>query len=144
VGTGNDGASWDWETCTLLVETIGTNNVTDMFPPRAWTPEWLTQHCQARFGVTPQPRALADAWGFDAASLPRVASRIIFTNGLNDGWSVGGILTNLSADLLAFNAPNGAHHSDLSHNWPSASDTPDITAMRAAVSDVIAGWLGKL
>lgn len=30
VGTGQDGESWDFETCTFLVETIGTNNETDM------------------------------------------------------------------------------------------------------------------
>lgn len=37
VGTGNDGSSWDEETCTLLIEVIGTNNVTDMFPARPFT-----------------------------------------------------------------------------------------------------------
>lgn len=144
VGTGNDGSAWDWETCTFLVESIGFNNVTDMFPPRAWSMAWLNQHCGVRFGVQPQPRALADAWGFDAATLPRVASRIVFTNGLNDGWSAGGIVTNLSSTLLAFNAPNGAHHSDLSHSWPSDADTPDVVAVRAAAADVIAGWLADL
>jgi hypothetical protein len=28
VGSGDNGASWDFETCTLLVEAIGTNNIT--------------------------------------------------------------------------------------------------------------------
>lgn len=60
VGTGDNGASWDWETCTLLVEAIGFNNVTDMFPPRPWSLEWLRAHCESRFGVVPQPRELAD------------------------------------------------------------------------------------
>ena len=85
VGSGNDGAAWDWETCTLLVESIGMNNVTDMFLPRAWSLDWLTAHCGARFGVVPQPRLLADEWGFDEDRLASVTSRIIFTNGLNDG-----------------------------------------------------------
>lgn len=44
---------WDFETCTLLVERIGTNNVSDMFPARNWTLDWMTQHCNDRFGVTP-------------------------------------------------------------------------------------------
>ena len=57
--------SWDFETCTFLVEQIGTNGVSDMFTPRNWTIDWLNAHCAARFGVTPQPRALADLWGFD-------------------------------------------------------------------------------
>ena len=64
-----------------------------MFHPRNWTWSWLHEHCAARFGVRPQPRALVDLWGFDSRLLvPKTgASRIIFTNGLNDGWSVGGI-----------------------------------------------------
>ena len=60
VGGGLNGLSWDYETCTFLVEQLGTNNVTDMFPPRPWTMSWLQQHCGQRFGVTPQPTALAD------------------------------------------------------------------------------------
>ena len=69
------------ETCTLLVEAIGVNNVTDMFLPRTWTMEWLNAHCLARFGITPTPRALADLWGFDPSRLPAVTSKIVFTNG---------------------------------------------------------------
>ena len=146
VGTGDDGSAWDLETCSLLVEAIGANGVSDMFLAREWTIEWLNAHCAARFGpeVQPRPRYLADVWGFDADRLPHVSSRIIFTNGLNDGWSAGGILTNLSATLLAFNAPDGAHHSDLSHLWPSDADTPDVVSMRASVHDTLARWVAEL
>jgi hypothetical protein len=141
VGTGTDGSSWDFETCTFLVEAIGTNGVTDMFFPRAWSMEWLTAHCKRRFNVTPQPRALPDLWGFDEEMLPRVTSRIIFTNGLNDGWSVGGFMRNLSESLLVFNMPNGAHHSDLSHNWPSDADTQDVRDTREAIAAQLEEWI---
>ena len=84
-GVGSNGESWDYETCKFLVEPIGTNGVSDMFPARAWTSDWLKAHCQARFGVTPAPTVLVDEWGFDAAGLRTGgASRILFTNGLND------------------------------------------------------------
>lgn len=144
MGTGQDGSSWDFETCTYLVEAIGMNNVTDMFLPRVWSLEWLTAHCQLRFGVTPQPRALPELWGFDEESLPNITSRIVFTNGLQDGWSAGGIQKNLSDTLLVYNAPNGAHHSDLSHQWPSDLDAPDITLVRQLVSAKLIEWLGEL
>lgn len=121
------------------------NGVTDMFLPRAWSLEWLAAHCASRFaGVVPAPRAYAEAWGSDPERLPRVASRIVFTNGLNDGWSAGGVLANLSDTLLAFNIKDGAHHSDLSHAWPSAADTPDVTAARAAVALTLERWLADL
>jgi len=142
VGGGANGESWDFETCTLLVERIGTNNETDMFPARAFTMSWLQQHCRSRFGVEPQPRRLADLWGFDR--LQDLTSRIIFTNGLNDGWSTGSVVKNLSQSLIAINMPNGAHHSDLSHNPPGPYDTPDIQAGRAHAADWLARWLGEI
>lgn len=91
--------------------------------------------------MTPQPRALPDVWGFDEEVLPRVTSRIIFTNGLNDGWSVGGFMRNLSESLLVFNMPNGAHHSDLSHNWPSDADTQDVRDTREAIAKQLEEWI---
>jgi hypothetical protein len=142
VGGGPNGESWDFETCTLLVERIGTNNVTDMFPPRAFTLAWLERHCSRRFGVTPQPRRLANLWGLDR--LQDVTSRIVFTNGLNDGWSTGSVLRNLSASLVAINMPNGAHHSDLSHDPPGPQDTPDVTAGRAQAATLLAEWLAEV
>ena len=91
---------WDLQTCSLLVEHIGTNNETDMFPARPWTLDWLTKHCWDRFEVVPQPRQLADLWGFD--DLVRAgASRIIFTNGLMDGWSVVLVVTTPAAPAAA-------------------------------------------
>jgi pimeloyl-ACP methyl ester carboxylesterase len=64
VGGGLNGLAWDYETCTMLIEKLGTNNRTDMFPARDWTLTWLQQHCMARFGVTPQPtgRSIDSEW----------------------------------------------------------------------------------
>ena len=115
-GSGDDGRIWDLETCNYLVETIGTNNVTDMFPPREWTLDWLQMHCAERFGGAgaPQPTALADVGEEDL-------------------------------QLLAVNMENGAHHSDLSHTAPDpAVDTPDVTKARAQIGDIIAGWLAEI
>ena len=174
-----------------------TNGQTDMFPPRAWSLDWLTRHCEARFGVAPSPTRLVDACatpripnrgrpalcgcrlpcmnafrgrrlppaskalgvagrtaacsrlpllagGFDAAGLVQQGTtRIIFTNGLNDGWSAGGFLTDVSpeAELLTLNMQNGAHHSDLSHLPPGPQDTPDVVAARAKATGILARWL---
>lgn len=139
-GGGLGGESWDYETCTFLVEQIGTNNVTDMFPPRAWSFDWLNNHCASRFNVKPQPRVLADLWGFDHLA-EMGASKIVFTNGLNDGWSAGGIQQDLSPTLKAINMPTGAHHSDLTHTPPSPDDTPDVQQARLQVAQLIQTWL---
>jgi pimeloyl-ACP methyl ester carboxylesterase len=148
-GTGADGRSWDFETCRYLVEPIGTNGGTDMFPPREWSLSWLTAHCKARFGTVPAPTALVEEWGFDATGLlAQGASRILFTNGLNDGWSAGGFLTNLSLsqDLITLNMPNGAHHSDLRHTrpCPAPDDTADVLAARKAGAEILMRWLREV
>ena len=104
-----------------------------------------------RFGGAgaPQPTALADSWGFSSNRLAASgATRILFTNGLNDGWSAGGITEDVGEEdlqLLAVNMENGAHHSDLSHTAPDpAVDTPDVTKARAQIGDIIAGWLAEI
>jgi hypothetical protein len=143
VGTGQEGESWDFQTCTLLVETIafGPNS---MFPPREWTMDWLTDHCQSRFGVTPRPHELVNRWNFDDLENGK-HSNILFTNGLNDGWSVSGIQTNLSNSLIALNFPNGAHHSDLfQKRGPSEEDTEDLQRGFRQIQTILATWLEEL
>jgi hypothetical protein len=141
-GTGADGESWDFQTCTLLVEAIGFSE-NSMFPPRDWTLDWLIKHCRSRFGVTPKPYNLVRRWRFDDLVSANV-TRIIFTNGLNDGWSVGGIKQNLSDSLIALNFPNGAHHSDLSGKGPSDEDTEDIKQGYQSVRQILAQWLDEI
>lgn len=143
VGAGDDGSSWDFMTCLYLVSPIGTNNASDMFLPRSWTYEWLNAHCKNRFNVTPQPRTLPDLWGTDEDVLPRVTSHVVFTNGLNDGWSVGGVTRNLSDTLVSFNMPNGAHHSDLNYIFPNANDTADVMMTRELVAQTLERWLAE-
>jgi hypothetical protein len=142
VGTGKDGESWDFQTCTLLVEAIGFSQ-SSMFPTRPWTQEWLTHHCQSRFGISPQPNLLASKWHFDNLMETNV-TRILFTNGLLDGWSVGGILTNISDSIVSLNFPNGAHHSDLSHQGPSAQDTWDIRQGFDKIEQLLGKWLQEI
>jgi hypothetical protein len=143
VGSGTSGESWDFQTCTLLVEAIGFDG-SMFYPPRKWSLDWLRRHCQDRFGVKPEPYRLAQAWGFDDLQRRGNASRILFTNGLNDGWSVGSILTNLSDSLIALNFPNGAHHSDLSGKGPSDDDTEDIRQGFDTIKSILQRWLGEL
>eukprot|EP00958_Prasinococcus_capsulatus_P029234 scaffold7382_cov406-Prasinococcus_capsulatus_cf.AAC.5 len=176
VGTGTSGESWDYETCTFLVEAIGTNNKTDMFPPRSWNYRWLDNHCYERyahpsgdellvrycdelsseagsalavtanrFGVQPQPTELVDLWGFTAESLVRQGvTRILFTNGMNDGWSAGGFKQDLSDSLRVINVARGAHHSDLSYVGEETENTRDVFEARATALDILASWLKEV
>mmetsp|Transcript_39287 Transcript_39287/g.57798 ORF Transcript_39287/g.57798 Transcript_39287/m.57798 type:complete len:525 (-) Transcript_39287:244-1818(-) len=139
VGTAWNGHMWDFQTCSLLVEKIGFSE-SSMFPKRLWSINWLTNHCWNRYAIVPKPYLLVEKWGFNDL-VSRGASRILFTNGLNDGWSVGAIKQDLSASILALNFINGAHHSDLSHEGPSEDDTIDIQNGYTRITGILGDWL---
>lgn len=139
VGSGPDDYMWEFQSCTLIQECSMSSE--SMFPPRQYTMERLTPHCQKRFGVTPYPRGLVEEFGFDDLTQ---ASRILFTNGLNDGWAPCSILHNVSDSVIAFNFPNGAHHSDLTHEGPSEMDTPDIKDGHAQIMHLLKEWLDEV
>ena len=103
--------------------------------------DWMTKHCQ-RFGITPQPHLLADKWGFGHLEKAG-ASRNVFTNGMDDGWSARGVTQSLSPTPVAVNTADGAHHSDLSHSMPAPTDTPDVVEARKQVKGILGGWLAE-
>ena len=141
-GSGNTARSWEYQLCADLIVRTGFSSKS-MFPPREWTLEWVTDHCKHRFGIVPQPYRLVDLWGFDDL-VKKGASRILFTNGLNDGWSISSILEDLSDSLVTINFPNGAHHSDLSHEGPNDKDTEDIQAGYIQIANRLGQWLEEV
>ncbi|KAL7520276.1 hypothetical protein ACHAWX_005008 [Stephanocyclus meneghinianus] len=143
-GGGNDGKMWDFQLCTTVIDPIGFSSES-MFPKRKWTYAALTDYCQKRYGkdVVPQPRALVEDMGFDDL-VGNGASRILFTNGLQDMWSGGSYLENVSDSILALNFENGAHHSDLSHVGPSDKDTDDIRLGFVQITNILAKWLDEI
>lgn len=142
VGPGSDGMMFDFQCCTLLTPEIGFSDKS-MFPYRKFTLEWLTKHCMSRFGVVPRPDELVEEWKFDDF-VGQGASRILLTNGLNDMWSAGSYLHNLSDSIIAINMPNGAHHSELKHTNAQNMDTPDVMKAHEDITEVLAGWLKEV
>jgi hypothetical protein len=142
-GGGPVGEAWEFQICRDLVAQTGFAGSEKMFyPPRPWKLDWLSQHCQARFGVLPQPHRLIDMWHFD--KLVSETSHILFTNGLVDGWSASSYLHDLSDTIVALNFPNGAHHSDLGHKWPRPDDTPDIIEGHNQITKILGEWLAQM
>lgn len=141
VGDGKSGHMWDFQSCTLIPECGLSDN--SAFPPRPWTIEWLTQHCERRFGYTPEPEALVNEFKFEVEDLKK-DSRVLFVNGINDGWSVASITTNINDSVVAINLPNGAHHSDLSHKGPSEEDTADVKAAHIVIGNLLEDWINQI
>eukprot|EP00542_Grammatophora_oceanica_P010313 CAMPEP_0194029066 /NCGR_PEP_ID=MMETSP0009_2-20130614/2912_1 /TAXON_ID=210454 /ORGANISM="Grammatophora oceanica, Strain CCMP 410" /LENGTH=533 /DNA_ID=CAMNT_0038668653 /DNA_START=54 /DNA_END=1655 /DNA_ORIENTATION=+ len=137
VGDGPDGFSWDFQSCTLIQE-CGMSNES-MFIPRTWTIEWLTDYCQKRWSYTPHEQALVEEFGFEDLSN---VTHILFTNGLNDGWSAQSHLNNVSDTVTAVNFANGAHHSEM--YGPRDEDTADIRNGQAFIKNLLVDWLDQV
>jgi Serine carboxypeptidase S28 len=140
VGGGQAGHMWDFLSC-LLQQEAGMS-VESMFPPRAWTVEWIDAHCKRRFGFTPDLEALNDQYHFyDLTN----ASRLLFTNGVKDGWSVASVMVRPPhSSVKVLNFENGAHHSDLTHQGPSDADTQDIKDGHLKIAAIIAQWFNEV
>lgn len=139
-GTGPDGTAWDYQACSEINYAPTTNNVSDMFPPRAWDLERLAAYCVQAHGVKPRPQWLETAFG--GSSIGRSASRIIFSNGLLDPWHAGGFLQSLSPDLPAVIIKDGAHHLDLRSANPQ--DPQSVIDARRSEVQFLKQWLADL
>ena len=132
-----------------------------MFLPRTFSYDWHKQHCLERFpGIEIDPFRMNNEWKFDNL-LYKNTSRIVFANGLRDGWSTSSI-TNISSDgdsngsnstlpynlntqIHVMNFPNGAHHSELKAGlYPNPSDTPDILHGYEEATHVLSTWLDEI
>jgi lysosomal Pro-X carboxypeptidase len=110
-----------------------------MFPNRKFNYKHLCDHCQSRFGVTPQPYQLVNTWHCDNLES---TSYLLFTNGFQDIWSGGSVLWNISETVVALNFENGAHHSEL--RGPTMGDTADIKNGFLQISNTLNTWLSQL
>jgi lysosomal Pro-X carboxypeptidase len=102
---------WDYQWCTEMLpqETYFTRTGNhDMFWPSKMDMSAINTHCNSTLGVVPRPNWIAEEFGGAAG-----ASNIVFSNGLYDPWSSGGVLQNASNGVVAVIIPLGAHHLDL-------------------------------
>jgi hypothetical protein len=143
-----DTNGWDYLACTDEVHPIGTNNVTDFFPPSPWSLADTTAWCQESFGPLLVPRPLTLPTQFGLLSLPRFAastSRIIFSSGSSDPWRSQSINATLSPTLPFVLIDQGAHHSDLGGPYNPVpdpeTDTPSLVAARALEIEILNGWV---
>mmetsp|Transcript_10428 Transcript_10428/g.26773 ORF Transcript_10428/g.26773 Transcript_10428/m.26773 type:complete len:471 (-) Transcript_10428:34-1446(-) len=142
-GAGLNAEIWDYQACTEVIQPLGTNNKTDMFWPREWTLKWQTDHCMSRFNAKPlrNGKWLAHTMGLDSlfAKQPAGFSRVIWSNGMQDPWSAGGVLDDIGETLIAIKMENGAHHVDLRPAEPT--DTADVILARKREREILTGWL---
>lgn len=69
----------------------------------------------------------------------RAATNILFSNGLLDPWSGGGVLRTPNDNIKIVIIPDGAHHLDLRGSHPN--DPMSVISARSIELDTIKRWI---
>ncbi|XP_037030345.1 lysosomal Pro-X carboxypeptidase isoform X2 [Bradysia coprophila] len=127
---------WDFQACTEMVMPMCSNGKTDMFPKKDWNLDTFSEECFKKFGVKPRPKqAITNYGGVHLEG----ASNIIFSNGLLDPWSGGGVLRNYNDKIKIMIIPEGAHHLDLRSSNPA--DPASVIEARMFEFQYIRDWI---
>ncbi|KAJ4978281.1 hypothetical protein NE237_009061 [Protea cynaroides] len=100
---------WSWQTCSEMVMPIGHGSNNTMFQAAPFNLSGFIKSCKRKYGVSPRPHWITTQFGgYDIKRiLKRFGSNIIFSNGLKDPYSSGGVLESLSPSLIAIHTKNG-------------------------------------
>ncbi|KAG6682443.1 hypothetical protein I3842_13G141700 [Carya illinoinensis] len=131
---------WAWQRCSEMVIPIGiTNN--SMFQPSPFNLSHFTEECLSKYGVPPRPHWVTTYYGGHDIKqfLSGFGSNIIFSNGLSDPYSSGGVLEDISDSIVAVYTVNGSHCLDLRR--ANQSDPEWLVTQRRVEVDIIRGWI---
>ncbi|XP_057781886.1 uncharacterized protein LOC131000130 [Salvia miltiorrhiza] len=132
---------WSWQTCSEMVMPIGYEVNDTMFQASPFNLYKFIQDCEKLYGVTPRPHWITTYYGGHDIKLvlKRFGSNIIFSNGLQDPYSSGGVLKDINKSIVAVTTVNGSHCVDI----PPASETdPEwLITQRKIELQNIEGWL---
>ncbi|KAF5742068.1 lysosomal Pro-X carboxypeptidase isoform X1 [Tripterygium wilfordii] len=133
---------WDWQACTEMMMPMSCSN-DSMFPSYDFDYKEAKKDCKKSFGVTPRPHWITTEFGGKRIDqvLKRFGSNIIFFNGMQDPWSRGSVLKNISRSIVAIVAEKGAHHVDLR---AATKDDPDwLVDVRKQEVEIIKSWIDE-
>ncbi|CAL7948405.1 unnamed protein product [Xylocopa violacea] len=131
-----DAIGWPFQACTEMVMPMCSDGTNDMFEPEPWNLDEYSKDCIKQFSVKPQPNTICEQYGCQDLS---TATNIIFSNGLMDPWSSGGVLRNLSSSAIAIVIPESAHHLDLRSS--EANDPYSVILARKYYRTFIKEWI---
>jgi len=127
---------WDYQSCTEMVMPMCSNGFTDIFEKSPWDFEKFAKYCHTTYGIQPVVDIIEKIYGGKNLN---AASNIIFSNGLLDPWSSGGVLQNISKTVRAVIIPESAHHLDLRAS--NINDPESVIKARKLYKNWIKKWL---
>ncbi|XP_059429038.1 uncharacterized protein LOC132162837 [Corylus avellana] len=135
---------WGWQSCSDMVMPIGHDTNGSMFPPLPFNLTDFNNYCKKLYGVEPRPHWVTTYYGGQDIKLilRRFASNIIFSNGLKDPYSSGGVLEDISHSLLAVTTAEGSHCLDIIVA-NSSSDPHWLVKQRNKEIKIIRKWIAN-
>ena len=130
--------AWGFQACTEMVLPMCSDGNNDMFFQSPWDLDKFTADCLKTYNVLSRPLMAPLMYG--GINLT-ASSNIVFSNGLLDPWSSGGVMSSLSDSLVAIVLPNSAHHLDLRGSNPA--DPPEVIEARRMEREFIRTWIAQ-
>ncbi|XP_050210143.1 uncharacterized protein LOC126660614 [Mercurialis annua] len=134
---------WNWQVCSELVIPIGADGNDTIFPAAPFDMNQMNDYCFQAYGVLPRPHWITSYYGgyHIREVLKRFGSNIIFSNGLRDPYSSGGVLQDISDTIVSLSTVQGSHCMDL---LPTRKDDPEwLVLQRNTEIEIISGWILK-
>ncbi|XP_007207893.2 lysosomal Pro-X carboxypeptidase [Prunus persica] len=135
---------WSWQTCSDMVIPMASVSNDSMFPAYQFDLKDYIKSCKAQYGVPPRPHWVTTYFGGHdiKLALERFASNIIFSNGLRDPYSSGGVLEDISDTIVAVHAKNGSHCLDIL-NADNITDPDWLVNQRKIEVKIIKRWIAR-
>ncbi|XP_016994255.2 lysosomal Pro-X carboxypeptidase [Drosophila takahashii] len=131
-----DESGWNIQSCNQMVMPFCSNGTETMFRTSTWNFKEVAEKCQKNYRLSPKPFDIILRYG--GRNL-EAATNIIFSNGLLDPWSGGGVLQSPNDKIFVIILPEGAHHLDLRHSDPA--DPPSVRDARNKEAAIIERWI---
>ncbi|RAL53700.1 unnamed protein product [Cuscuta campestris] len=133
---------WGWQACTEMVMPMVVSDES-MFPPSSYNYTETELSCQKSYGVKPRPHWITTQFGGQRIEhvLKRFGSNIIFSNGMQDPWSRGSVLKNISDSIVALVTEKGAHHADF--RAATRDDPKWLIQQREEEIQILHKWIGE-
>ncbi|XAR59690.1 Lysosomal Pro-Xaa carboxypeptidase [Bertholletia excelsa] len=116
------------QTCAEMEMPIGCEANDTMFEATPFDLNNYTRECEELFGVTPRPHWITTEFG-----------ATLFSNGLRDPYSAGGVVENISDSVVAVYTQKGSHTLDMV--TPTMSDPDWLVSQRDTEMIIIEGWI---
>ncbi|EOA20470.1 hypothetical protein CARUB_v10000782mg [Capsella rubella] len=137
----NNNIAWRWQSCSEIVMPVGYDKQDTMFPTTPFNMTSYISGCESYYGVPPRQHWITTYFGIQDVKLilQKFGSNIIFSNGLSDPYSVGGILEDISDTIVAITTKNGSHCQDI--GLKSKDDPEWLVMQREKEIKILDSWI---